>query len=334
MQAHVGHHAQVVFVQVDAGGVVHAAPLEFIHHVGVHAVGIDGALVQRVWIVGTDGHQSVRQAFQLEVAAQADVRIVAGGHRKVDGTFPVVGADQVQQHHRVLGDVTVGDLPTDFGNNLVCVFEVHRTGLHNARRINRNAQAVGGEAVDLLGLAFDVVFVVEGVFQHFVDRYKLAFVLLLGVDVDHIARALAVLLLRDAERHRVRVVGFALHLIDVPIGVEQREVDHAHICAVAFDLLHVPEREGVVVSIGEQDGVGLQRVQVVLGKVHTGATLGAVVVVPAFGGHDHRHNQTEDGSQQCTVRVLKLARPKTEDSQGGTGYNGHVQQGVAECVIW
>ena len=43
-----------------------------------------------------------------------------------------------------------------------------------------------------------------------------------------------------------------LHLVDVPVGAEQGSVEYAHIGAYFLHLLGVPQREGVVVTVGYQ----------------------------------------------------------------------------------
>ncbi len=47
-----------------------------------------------------------------------------------------------------------------------------------------------------------------------------------------------------------RVVAQLAH---VPVGVGQRQADHGHVLPDPFHLLSPPEREGVVVAVGEED---------------------------------------------------------------------------------
>ena len=106
-----------------------------------------------------------------------------------------------------------------------------------------------------------------------------------GIHEDDVPRALAVLLLTHADGHRRAVVGTALHLLDIPVGIEETQVHDAHIRPVSLHFLHVPEREGVVVTIGEEDGIGREAVEVILGHVHAGAAAGTAVVIPSFRSH-------------------------------------------------
>ncbi len=79
--------------------------------------------------------------------------------------------------------------------------------------------------------------------------------------------------------------------MDVPVGVEQAEVHHPDVGADAFHFLQVPQREGVVVAVGEQDGVGGATVQQVVGAIWWDVVIGAVVVVPILGSHDDRRHE-------------------------------------------
>ena len=58
-----------------------------------------------------------------------------------------------------------------------------------------------------------------------------------------------------------------LHLVDVPVGVREREVDNPNVSADSIHILQTPQREGVVVTAGEQDRVGFARVENIVGIV-------------------------------------------------------------------
>ena len=47
------------------------------------------------------------------------------------------------------------------------------------------------------------------------------------------------------------------HLIDIPVGLQVGEVANAGVGAMTFHILVVPQGEGVVVAVGEDDGVAL-----------------------------------------------------------------------------
>ena len=93
-----------------------------------------------------------------------------------------------------------------------------------------------------------------------------------GIDLYVFVGASTVFETAPGDGHAGRVVGRAAHLVDIPVGLQVREVADAGIGAHTFGILVVPEGEGVVVAIGEDDGVALllQRHQVVLSEVAAG----------------------------------------------------------------
>ena len=68
-------------------------------------------------------------------------------------------------------------------------------------------------------------------------------------------------------------------LLDIPVGVEQAEVDHAHVAAQALDLLQIPQGKGVVVPVGKQDAVGFARLQDIVGVVVGDVVARAILLV-------------------------------------------------------
>ena len=140
-------------------------------------------------------------------------------------------------------------------------------------------------------LAWELLEVV--VVQRVVHSFQKVDGLGVAVDQHHVPRALAVLLLVHQNGQRRALVGAATHLVDVPIGVEQAQVAHPDVGPNALHLLGVPQGEGVVVSVGEQHGVGRQGIQVILGHVHAGPAAGSAVVVPAFRRHEEGHQGGE-----------------------------------------
>ena len=113
--------------------------------------------------------------------------------------------------------------------------------------------------------------------------------------VDQVALARVVGIGGGASQHgqRLGLVGSTLHLRDIPVGSQIAEVAHTCIRSHAFCILIIPEGEGVVVAIGEDNGVALllKGHQVVLSEVTAAVTVGAVVVVPGLRGHLNRHKQ-------------------------------------------
>ena len=57
------------------------------------------------------------------------------------------------------------------------------------------------------------------------------------------------LLVRQRNRYPIRI----LHLGHIPVSIQQRQIDHPHIESVVVHFLQTPQREGVVVTGGEQD---------------------------------------------------------------------------------
>ena len=79
----------------------------------------------------------------------------------------------------------------------------------------------------------------------------------------------------------------------MPVGSEQRGVHYTHVRTAFFDLLSIPEREGVVVAVGYQDAVFAAGIEIVVGHLHSGATVAPVVVVPVLCSHQGRHAETD-----------------------------------------
>ena len=75
------------------------------------------------------------------------------------------------------------------------------------------------------------------------------------LDRDPLVRSVKVLFLADLEVQGRRIVDSISHLVDVPVGTEEGRVANPHVIPEAFHLLDVPEREGVVVSVSDQEAV-------------------------------------------------------------------------------
>ena len=92
-------------------------------------------------------------------------------------------------------------------------------------------------------------------------------------------------------------------LLDIPVGVQQAEVDHAHVAAQALDLLQIPQREGVVVPVGKQDAVGVARLQDIVGVVVGDVVARAILLVvelvrrPAGGQDQPQAMSRHDGGR-------------------------------------
>ena len=110
------------------------------------------------------------------------------------------------------------------------------------------------------------------------------------------APSLSMALVAVGERDGVGLVGgFVLNLLDVPGRVEEREVDYAHVGAHALHVLQVPQRIGVVVAVGEEDGVGGEAFEQVVGVVARDVVARAVVVVVVLAQHASGHGGEREG---------------------------------------
>ena len=86
----------------------------------------------------------------------------------------------------------------------------------------------------------------------------------------------------------------------MPVCAEQGGVDDSHVRAHLLHLLGIPEREGVVVSVGDEYSVFPTGIQIVAGHFDGCAAVTAVVVVPVFLSHKRRHAETEQGHSRCS----------------------------------
>ena len=57
------------------------------------------------------------------------------------------------------------------------------------------------------------------------------------------------------DRERGRIVCRTLHLVDVPVGLQVTQVTSAGIGTEAFRFLIVPQREGIVITVGVDNRV-------------------------------------------------------------------------------
>ena len=193
--------------------------------------------------------------------------------------------------HCLLVDVQVDGVG---GNDVQRV--LHVVGLRDVHRRHGPVEVVALHFLLLLCTlvahpVFQDVLQLEGVFAEdlsgFCRRgllYELYGILHVGVDDGVVVGAVLILYLLPVDGQRGRVVGRAYHLVDVPVGLQVAQVAHTGVGAHAFGVLVVPEGEGVVVAVGEDDGVAilLQGHEIVLSEVAAGVAVGAVVVIPGL----------------------------------------------------
>ena len=114
-----------------------------------------------------------------------------------------------------------------------------------------------------------------------------------------------------------------MHLIDIPVCGEVRQVADTRIGAVAFHILVVPKREGVVVAHGEDDRIALfvERVEIVQTKVASGSASRTIVVIPSLAHHLQRYSDGNDRSNADSCEMRHFYTAKTFDDSGYTQTN-------------
>ena len=107
----------------------------------------------------------------------------------------------------------------------------------------------------------------------------------------------------------------ALQLPEVPPGVHQGEVGQRHVRPDAQHLLREPEREGVVVARGDQDPVGLHRLEHVDGQV-AGQVLVGAAGAGVVAGQRHQRDEEDRGGVRPAFRFGAGAVPATRPGRG------------------
>ena len=143
---------------------------------------------------------------------------------------------------------------------------------------------------------------------------------------------MGVFALGQREGHARSVVGAGLHLVDVPFAAQIGGVHDPHVGTHAIDLLIVPEREGVVVAVVDDDGVGQRGLEVVPADVARHVAARPVVVVPVLGrqnrGHGHADGRCGDGR-----RRVAPGQPCEEFAQGQHAEADPDREGVERAGI-
>ena len=111
-------------------------------------------------------------------------------------------------------------------------------------------------------------------------------------------------------------------LPDVPVGVHQREVDDRHVGPHVFHELEIPQREGVVVPVREQDGPRRERFEhipaVRLGEANAREVAGTEVGPPSAQGHEG-----EEHAEAWHEREAHPARRARREPQDRRPAHGH-----------
>ena len=107
---------------------------------------------------------------------------------------------------------------------------------------------------------------------------------------------------QETDGQRLAFVGLLLHLVDVPVTREIGEVDSTDVRADALDFLCVPEGEGIVVAVAEEDGIRLTALEIVAAHVAGDGTTRSVVVIPVLPCHLYGDEQEHQRSDTCSSR--------------------------------
>ena len=130
------------------------------------------------------------------------------------------------------------------------------------------------------------------------------------------------------------VPSWTSHLVDIPVGGEIGKVADTSICAIAFYILVVPEREGVVVAIGEDNWISLfvERVEVVQTEIACGSASRTIVVIPSLAHHLQRYSDGNDRSNanSCEMGHFHTAKAFDNGSDAKTNPDG---EGIERACI-
>ena len=294
-------HAHNGLVEIDAA-LVDASELEAVHDVVVGALRIeilhtsDGFAA----IGGGEGRDAIGQTLGNGVVAQIDVVILTHGDSDIDRTGPVTLCEHLENHQVTL---VKGVLARERDGHAVGnrVGSHHHATLAHSILVDGHIDGIGGDEVEILVLGthpvFQDVLQLEGIVAKLTIVLKDS-LLHVGFNGDILVGASTILNTLPGDGDGRRIVGRTAHLVDIPVGLQVREVADAGIGTYALHILIVPEREGVVIAIGIDDGVTLvlQRHQVVLTEVTTGVTTATVVVIPRLRSHLNGNQQADDGN--------------------------------------
>ena len=222
--------------------------------------------------------------------------------RHVERAFPVGLRNHFQHHHFALVDGAFA-FERDVHHIGNGISGNHHAGAFHGFLVHCHYDTVGREDLQVRVVVQDpvpddVLQLVRVVAQHLFQVFRTVFVIVddllegIGLHGDAFARTGDVLQTGPTDGQRRRVVGRTAHLVNVPVGLQVTQVADTGIGTHAFRFLVVPQREGVVVTVGEDHRIALG-VQVVLSEVTAGVASAAVVVVPRLSGHLYGDKQGE-----------------------------------------
>ena len=222
--------------------------VELLHDVVIQDVAVGGAVLLH-------RHQTVGEALILQILIEAETS--ERRRSEIERAVPVAVGHHLQHHQIAAGQIVsiasflfVGLIREDD-----TVYNIGRVGTRHSTRF-KDMLTVNVDIETVAKLRHDdLTDIMAGTFhlpQEVFQCHRFGFI---AADDHHIAATITVLFPCEVDGQRIRFVGFALHLIDIPAGREQRQVAVAHIRTVAFHLLSIPDGEGVVVAHREQDGI-------------------------------------------------------------------------------
>ena len=261
-------------VDVDFG-ISDITKAELLHEVVVHALRVYFLILRSKW---SDARS---KSFEHQEFLETGLRIAAERRAHVERTRPIMVSEHLIYHHIILAECA---LSFEGNHHLVgdAVFSVGQfhSAAQNGGFIHCHHERVGGDDAE--------VFVAHEVVDHvrefkWVDFFAFCSELLLKffqlivhrlnaneVVSTHIVHIFPTI---PSDGECRTVPSWTTHLIDIPVCGEVRQVADTRIGAVAFHILVVPKREGVVVAIGEDNRISLfvERVEIVQTKVASGS---------------------------------------------------------------
>ena len=264
MQVAYAHHGEegvaVLIVHEPVRGLEGVEAVDF-GHVVVELVAVHQAVgVGRRPVLVR--HELGGESVADEIVFDADVEVAAVAEH-VERPVPLVGGEEVEHEEFRFGEELLAGRDLQYQG--VQHPRSHRLGNYPARQgvrlVHGHGDLAGGDVVVLapgahlhlhLGMAEEL--------HHVCNAHHLA---ALVVDGDVLVGAVEVLRLAYAERQGLALVAGPFHLVDVPVGAEQGGVGDAHVRTHVFHFLGVPEREGVVVAVGDEHALGTYGLEVV-----------------------------------------------------------------------
>ena len=254
--------------------------------------GVDAADVEHVGGRREDRHQAVAEAVVLEVVQQPEV-LHDIGLRGVDGAFPVEIGQQVENDQLVFLQRRFAQVHVHRIDHQRAVLLAHDARSDGVLLVHRNGDALRGDVVGLGAVgeqAFAARVLAADEVHHLADGHRTVD----GIDDGNEVVGVGVFAAGKRQRHRCRLVGPGLHLVDVPLAAQVGGVHHPHVGAHAVHLLVEPQGERVVVAVVQDDRIRECRLEVVPAYVAGVGAVRTVVVVPVLRRKDRRHAEAEE----------------------------------------